>query len=224
MGDVQVQGPAGGVATVLLDRPAKRNALSTTLRDEVSDALDRLAEEPELKVVVVRGAGGTFSAGFDLDEFAVDDPAFQQRLWESSDRFHHTVLRFPLPTIAAVDGKAYGGGFDLAMLCDIRIASEAASFGHPEQAFSDVVYAPLERHAGGTVASDLAMSGRIIDAGEALTLGVVSQVHPAGRFDAAVAELANQVARAPRDALLRTKAKALARAALPSPDTPTLDL
>ena len=163
------------------------------------------------------------AAGFDLSEFAVDDADFQRRLWESSDRFHHTVLRFPLPTIAAVNGPALAGGFDLAMLCDLRIASTAAHFGHPEQAWADVVYGPLEAHVGGSVARDLAMTGRPIDAAEALALRVVSAVVEPGQLDAAVAERAALIARAPREALIHTKAKALARAAIP-PDARTLDL
>jgi enoyl-CoA hydratase len=221
VGDLLVSGTDDGVVTLTLDRPAKRNALSIALRDEVSDALDRLAGAPDLKVVVVTGAGEVFSAGFDLKEFETADAG---ELWASSDRFHHTVLRFPLPTIAAVNGPALAGGFDLAMLCDIRIASTAARFAHPEQAWADVVYSPLARAVGGGVANDLAMTGRSIDAAEALALGVVSQVHPLDGFAAAVAEAAAQVARAPREHLLRTKAKALARAQLPPPSTPTLDL
>jgi enoyl-CoA hydratase/carnithine racemase len=224
MGDLLVSEVGDGIATLTLDRPAKRNALSIALRDEVSDALDALADDPELKVVVVTGSGAVFSAGFDLSEFSTDEPGFQERLWASSDRFHHAVLRFPLPTIAAVNGPALAGGFDLAMLCDIRIASDAARFAHPEQAWADVVYSPLARAVGGTVANDLAMTGRSIDAAEALALGVVSQVHELDQFAVAVAATAMQVAQAPRDVLLRTKAKALARAGLPSTTTPTLDL
>lgn len=221
--DLLVSAIVDGVGVLTLDRPEKKNALSIALRDQVSDALDELASAEELKVVVITGAGTAFCAGFDLSEFAVDDADFQRRLWASSDRFHHTVLRFPLPTIAAVNGPALAGGFDLAMLCDLRIAATTARFGHPEQAWADVVYGPLEAHVGGAVARDLALSGRPIDAEEARALRVVSAVVEPDQLEATVAERAAQIARAPREALVRTKAKALARAAIPH-DAATLEL
>src|ERR1700753_2054979 len=114
-------GPDGqGVAVVTLNRPDKKNALSIALRDEVTARLGRLAPDPGVRALVITGSGGSFSAGFDLAEFAQSDPAHQQRLWASSDRFHHAVHRFPLPVIAAVDGVAYGGGFGLGLLADPR--------------------------------------------------------------------------------------------------------
>ena len=123
---------SGTIAVVTLQRPERRNALSIALRDEMSDALDALAGDDELRVVVVTGAGAVFSAGFDLDEFGrLGEPEFAAELWASSDRWHRTVLEFPLPTVAAVNGAAYGGGFDLAVMCDLRIASPTARFAHP---------------------------------------------------------------------------------------------
>ena len=100
--------------------------------------------------MVITGAGPVFSAGFDLSEFdrAATDEAFGRQLWASSDRYHETVLHFPLPTIAAVNGPALAGGFDLAVLCDLRIASSTARFAHPERTFGDVVYGPLARSRG----------------------------------------------------------------------------
>ncbi|MFO7590320.1 MAG: enoyl-CoA hydratase/isomerase family protein, partial [Acidimicrobiia bacterium] len=103
-----------GVATLTLRRPEKKNALSIALRDEMSDALDGLAADERVRTVVVTGVGDAFSAGFDLDEFARPDLA--DALWASSDRWHRTILEFPLPTVAAVNGLAYGGGFDLAVM------------------------------------------------------------------------------------------------------------
>jgi enoyl-CoA hydratase/carnithine racemase len=138
----------GPVATLTLCRPDKRNALSIALRDEVSDALDAIAEHVETKVVILTGEGDVFCAGFDLGEFGDLAPQHQQRLWASSDRFHHTVMRFPLPTIAAVNGPALAGGFDLACLCDIRIASSNARFGHPEQQWTTVLHRILRDLVG----------------------------------------------------------------------------
>ena len=97
-----------GFATLTLNRPGKRNALSVELRDAISDALDELATDPAIKAIVITGAGSVFSAGFDLSEFerAAGDDAFGRELWASSDRFHATCLRFPLPLVASVNGPA----------------------------------------------------------------------------------------------------------------------
>ena len=116
------------VVTITLNRPAKKNALSTALRDEVSDTLDKLSGNDQVKAVIITGAGDVFSAGFDLKEFekGMGDKDFNDKLWASSDRFHHTMLSFPLPIIAAVNGPAIAGGFDLATMCDIRVCTENA--------------------------------------------------------------------------------------------------
>ena len=220
---VLVDGPdAAGVATLTVNRPDKKNALSIAVRDAISDHLERLAVDDALKVLVVTGAGTCFSAGFDLREFGIDEPGFQDRLWASSDRFHHALLRFPLPTVAAVNGAALAGGFDLALLCDIRIAASSAIFGHPEQTFGDVIYGLLHDLVGGGVARDLCFTGRRIDAAEALRIGVVSEVVADSELAAAARRISEAVAAAPRWSLIRTKAKAIARAGIP-PGLPTLD-
>ena len=209
-----------GVGVLTLDRAEKKNALSITLRDAASDALDALAADERLRALVITGAGDTFCAGFDLDEFS--KPELTDELWASSDRWHRTVLEFPLPTVAAVNGGAYGGGFDLAVMCTLRVASDTARFGHPEHAFTQVVYGPLHDLVGGSIARDLVLTGRRIDAVEAERIGLVSRVVP---FDHVVDEaraVAAQVALAPRDVLLLTTAKIHRRAGI----TPgaTLDL
>jgi enoyl-CoA hydratase/carnithine racemase len=221
---VLASGPDGdGVAVLTLNRPERRNALSIALREEAVAILGRLAGDEALKVLVITGSGGCFSAGFDLREFAVTDPGHTERLWRSSDLFHHAVHRFPLPVIAAVDGVAYAGGFDLAVLCDLRIATHRARFAHPEAAQGPVVYGPLHDLVGGAIARELVLTGREIDAAEALRLHLVTEVtDPGGLTDRAL-ELARQFSRAPRDVLLRNKAKFTARSAI-SPETPTLDL
>lgn len=204
--------PEVGVAWLTLNRPEKRNALSIALRNEVVDALEVLASDEEVKTVVLTGAGDVFCAGFDLGEFRLAGPGDQQRLWESSDRFHAACLSFPLPLVAAINGPAIAGGFDLAVMCDLRIAAETARFAHPEQEWSDVVYGPLQDLVGGGVARDLCFTGRSVDAGEALALGLVSKVVPAADLSAEAGEMAAAVARAPREVLLRMKAKAIRRA------------
>lgn len=213
---LRIDGPGDGVATVTLDRAEKKNALSVELRDRISDALDALAADEAVKVVVLTGEGNVFSAGFDLKEFerGIEDPAFGEQLWASSDRYHRTVFEFPLPIVAAVNGPAIAGGFDLAVMCDIRIAADTATFSHPEVTFGDVVYSPLHDLVGGSVARDLCFTGRKVDAAEALSLHLVSGVVPPADLAAAAAETAAQIARVPRELLQRTKAKVLRRAAI----------
>lgn len=212
-------------AVLTLNRPDKRNALSVQLRDAISSALDALGSDESVKCVVLTGSGTVFSSGFDLSEFtrAADDDTFGRELWASSDRFHDTVLRFPLPTIAAVNGPALAGGFDLAVMCDLRVAASTARFAHPERTFGDVVYGPLHDLVGGAIARDLAIGGREVDAAEALQLHLVNEVVEPGALMDATAALVERVCAAPRDVLVRTKAKALRRAGLGT-ESPTLDL
>jgi len=207
---ITVDGPTEGIARLSLDRPEKKNALSIQLRDEMSDALDALADDEAVKAVVVTGAGDVFSAGFDLEEF--EQPERIDELWKSSDRWHATLLRFPLPLVAAVNGPALAGGFDLAVMCDIRVAAETARFAHPEITFGDVVFGPLHDLVGGAVARDLCFTGRAVEAPEAKELGLVSSVVPSPDLMAEVARFTDHIVRAPRDVLLCTKAKAIRRA------------
>jgi enoyl-CoA hydratase/carnithine racemase len=203
-------------ALVTLDRPERRNALSVALRDAVSDALDELADDATVRAVAIIGAAGTFSAGFDLREFeqALEDPGFADVLWASSDRFHHRLLTFPLPLVAAVDGPALAGGFDLAVCCDLRLASATARFAHPEVSFGDIVYRPLRELVGGAIARDLVLTGRVVDAAEALALHLVTDVVPPEALPAALDALMHQIVAAPRDIVLRTKAKLIDRAGI----------
>ena len=214
--------PLDGVALVTLNRPDRRNALSTELRRQGNALLAELAADESVRALVVTGAGPVFSAGFDLGEFgpALEDPVLAEQLWATSDEWHQRWHDFPVPTIAAVNGPALAGGFDLAVLCDLRVASPAATFAHPEIRFGDVVYGPLHDLVGGAVARDLCFTGRTIDAEEARRVGLVREL--ADDAVAGALAVAEQVAAAPRDTLMRTKAKAVR--ASTSPVTRTLDL
>ena len=215
----------GAHARLTLNRPEKRNALSVALRDAISDALDELARDEQMKCVVFTGAGSVFSAGFDLTEFtrAADDEPFGRELWASSDRYHDTVLRFPLPTIASINGPALAGGFDLAIMCDLRIAATTARFAHPERTFGEVVYGPLHDLVGGAVARELTIGGRELDAPQALAVHLVGEVVEPTALTAATDAAVARVCAAPREVLIRTKAKALRRAGFDAA-APTLDL
>jgi len=131
--DIETQVADDGVATLTLARPQRRNALSIKLRNEITQQLDDWAADGAVRAVVLTGAGPTFCAGFDLNEFGQADLARQIK--DSSRRYHLAVWHFPKPLIAAVNGPAMGGGMDLGVLCDCRIASSAAAFGHPEIKF-----------------------------------------------------------------------------------------
>ncbi len=213
---LRLDGPDGGVVTLTLDRPSKRNALSLALRDAVSDALDALAARDDVRVAVITGAGETFCAGFDLREFerAGSEPDFGPLLWASADRFHRTVAHFPLPLVAAVNGPALAGGFDLAVFCDVRVAAATARFAHPELAFIEALYTPLHDVVGGGIARDLCLTGRSVDAAEALRIGLVSAVVDAADVVEEARRFAGLIAAAPREVLVRMKAKIVDRAAL----------
>jgi enoyl-CoA hydratase/carnithine racemase len=221
--ELLVVGPVRDAVVVMtLNRPEKKNALSIALRDAMSDALDRLAADDAVKAVIVTGAGDTFSAGFDLREFdELEDEEYARMLWASSDRWHRTIIEFPLPIIAAVNGPALAGGFDLAVMCDIRIAADTARFAHPELSFGDVVYGPLHDAVGGAVARDLCLTGRPVDAAEALALRLVSSVVAVDAVLDEAERLAALACQAPREVLMRTKGKAMRRAGVAGP---TLDL
>ncbi|HXQ44743.1 MAG TPA: enoyl-CoA hydratase/isomerase family protein [Acidimicrobiales bacterium] len=217
--------PSPAVAVVTLNRPERRNALSIALRDAISDRLDLLETDPELKVVVITGAGPVFSAGFDLGEFqtAAGDPRFSERLWASSDRYHQALATFPLVTVAALNGPAIAGGFDLAVLCDLRVAATTTRFSHPEHTFGDVVYGPLADIVGGGLARELCLTGRELTAPEALAAHLVTDVVEPADVLARALVVADTVALGPRAALQRTKAKILTRRGV-SRETATLDM
>ena len=203
-----------GVATVTLNRPEKGNALSMSMRDAVSDALDALAADEEVRCVVLDHAGDVFCAGFDLSEFRVQSEEFQTELRASSDRFHRALATFPLPLVASINGNAFAGGFVLAVMCDTRIASTSGRFAHPDRlrhlprGWSQVVYGPLEALVGGAAARELCFMGRSVDATEALPLGLVSEVVEPQELAAETARLGASIARAPRTELVSSKREA----------------
>ena len=204
---VRVARTREGVARLIVDRPDRRNALSIQVRDEMSDALDELAVDESLHVVVLASTGPVFCAGFDLREF--EDPDVQDRLWASSDRWHDRVRTFPLPLIASIQGPALAGGFDLATMCDLRVAARSATFGRPEVRWTTPLYGVLRDLVGGALARELSFTSRTLSAEEAHALGLVTRVVADDELGAATEALAGEVASVPREALLRTKARAV---------------
>ncbi len=197
------------IATVTLNRAEKRNALNTQLRDEISTALEELEADDAVSAAVLAAAGPVFCAGFDTKEFETTSPA-EIFSGESSRRYHHSVQHFKKPLVGAVNGPAMGGGFDLAVLCDVRIAAEGAAFGHPEIKFgAPTLYGPLAAVIGGGLARDLCLSGRRIDAQEALRIGLVTAVVPGDQLLERTKAFARTIAEAPAVTLQGVKSAIL---------------
>ncbi len=170
-----VESAAEGVTLLTLNRPHKRNALNAELRTALVDTLTGLAHDDECRAVVITGAGGTFCAGFDLDELA--GAASQEELFAEADNYHRVVHTFPRPLVAAVAGPAVAGGFDLALMCDIRIAQPDARFGQPQVRFGVPAAFDLVRSVvAEPQARELCLTGQVIDAAEALRIGAVNAV------------------------------------------------
>lgn len=191
--------PSPAIAVVTLNRPEVRNALNIALIERLLDVLSALSEEHELRALVLAGAGEqAFCAGADLRE---------RRTLTSEDRTRHTelinsladaVALFPTPVIAAIHGYALAGGFELALACDLRVASNDAVLGLPEVKIGIFPGAGglvrLPRLAGSSTARDLIYTGRQIAAEEAFELGLVDRVVAADEVLAIALRLAEQIA------------------------------
>jgi enoyl-CoA hydratase len=196
------------VALVTLRRPEKRNALSIELRTELADAFAGLGEDDGVGCVVLTGAGEAFCSGMDVTQFG-GDLDNRARLVETSTAAFEAVGDCPRPVIAAVNGPALAGGFALALLCDLRIAGVAASFGYPELPRGiPPSYAAARAVLPATVAQDLCLTGRVISAREAVKLGVAREIAEDDVVARAL-ELAARIAALPRTAVLETKRRTL---------------
>lgn len=197
------------VAVVTLQRPEKRNALSIDLRIELADAFGSLGQDDEVGAIVLTGAPPAFCAGLDTTQFG-GDREHKLRLAETSIACFNAVARCERPVVAAVNGPALAGGFALALLCDLRIASEDASMGFPERPRGiPPSYASARVALPAAIATELALTGRILDAFAALKLGVVGAVHSAEELMPRALELAGRVASGPRAPLTETKRRIL---------------
>ena len=198
-----------GVASVILERPEKRNALSIDLRIELADAFERLALDDGVGCVLLSGAGTAFCAGMDTTQFG-GDLEHRRRLVETSTGAFHAVGRCPKPVVAAVNGPALAGGFALALLCDVRVAADSATFGYPELPIGiPPSYAAARAALSPAVARELCLTGRVIDSAEALRLGVVSEVLPDAELMGRARELAAEIASLPAAAQRETKRRIL---------------
>jgi enoyl-CoA hydratase/carnithine racemase len=197
------------VELVTLQRPEKRNALSIDLRVELSEAFGRMGEDSGVGCIVLTGAPPAFCAGMDVTQFG-GDRENRERLVETSTAAFDAVGSCPRPVIAAVNGAALAGGFALALLCDLRIADEAASFGFPELPRGiPPSYASARAVMAPALAAEVTLTGRLLDAAEALRLGIVNETVAEGRSVERALELAARIAATPRGATLETKRRIL---------------
>jgi len=189
---------SGGVAVLTVNRPEKRNALNAATRSELLAYLDEMKHDPAVRVVVLTGAGDkAFIAGADIGEFAGRSPVDQFRAMLASP-VYSAVDAFPKPIIAAINGYCLGGGLELAMACDIRIAADTAKLGQPEINLGIIPGGGgtqrLPRLVGLGNAFKMLYTGDPIDAAEALRIGLVDEVVPAAELMQRVRALAEKIA------------------------------
>jgi len=199
---------ADGVAWLRLNRPEALNALNRALTGALEGALDRVAANETVTVLVVAGRGRAFCAGNDIKEMAEVAPEEAEALAERQSALMARFSRLPQVTIAAIDGYALGGGLMLAVAQDLRVASDRARFGLPEVTLGfNPAYgvARLLDVVGGGHARDLLLTGRTIRASDALRMGLVNRVVAPPTLETGVAALAADIARMPRDGLAATK-------------------
>lgn len=197
MSELVIEERSGNVVTLTLNRPEKRNALNLELVQALAASMRRLESDRELRAVILRGAGEkAFVAGADIAQ--LKERGAEESLDGINANLFRQVEEFPLPVVAAIGGFALGGGMELAMACDIRVASDTSRFGQPELNLGILPAAGgmhrLPALVGMGVAKDLVLTGRIIDAQEALRIGLVSRVVPATDLMQEATGVANAIA------------------------------
>lgn len=192
----------GAVARLTLNRPSALNAVNLAMRDELWGLLLAVRDDPDVRAVMLRGAGErAFCAGADVKEFGSAPSVVEARRARHERDLWALLLNLPKPVIAAIHGWALGAGCEMSLFCDIRIAADDARFGLPEVTLGYIPSAggtqmlPRVAHPG--LAMQLILSGEPIDAATALRAGLVHQVVPRAALDATAEELAVRLARVP---------------------------
>jgi enoyl-CoA hydratase/carnithine racemase len=228
MEDLQVAA-RGSVATLVLNRPAKRNAITLEMWKALPAVLGDLAVDPATRVLVIRGAGEeAFAAGADISEFerVRKDAASGKRYSQTVEQAERALAAFPRPTIAMIHGSCVGGGLIVALACDLRFASRRSRFGITAARLGIVYgYASTRRLAGvvgPSNARDLLFSGRLVGTEEALAMGLVNRAYDPDALEPATYEYARRLAeQAP---LSQTGAKLMLRHALGDGEMTASDL
>jgi len=198
------------IALITINRPDKLNALNIKTRQELAEAMDELRADDAVRVVVITGAGEkSFVAGADIAEFEGRTALEQRRVMRAKSIFT-AAEDFPKPIIAMINGFCLGGGCELALSCDIRVASDRARFGQPEINLGIIPGGGgtqrLTRLIGEGKAMQMILTGEMINADEAYRLGLVNEVYPASELEAKTMELANRIAEKSPVALAMAKA------------------
>ena len=203
----------GGVGRLRLNRPDKRNAINLELARTIIDGMERLDADDAVRVIVIEGTDGAFCAGADMGEALAAYEAGDRR-FNPAQTVADRVGASPKPTIAAIDGPAYGAGALLAGACDLRVVTDRSRFRFPGAEYGLVVGAAvLPALVGAALAKELLFTSRVVDAEEAGRVGLANRVVPAVALAAAVAELAVAIAAASPPALRWSKAAINAAAA-----------
>ena len=187
-----------GIATLTIDRPEVKNALNLETVNEVRALLAKVAADESAGVLIITGAGeSAFVSGADIND--IRGRGRDDGLAAINSSLFAEIERFPRPTIAAINGYALGGGCELALACDIRIASDTAKFGQPELGLGIIPGAGatqrLPRIIGMGRAKHLILTGEIIDAKQALEIGLVTAIAPPGQLQVRARELAKKILR-----------------------------
>src|SRR5215831_9241101 len=181
---------------ITLNRPGKRNALNAAMIAQLRDTFERVAADPSIRVMIVRGNGPAFCSGLDLREMAAQREAGEADLG-GLEKVLEDLEACPQPTIAAVQGDAVAGGCELALHCDIRVAADTARFSMPLARIGLAVPVTLTwklvDSIGAAKTNELLFTGEAVAAETASTLGLVNRVVPAEELDSAVASLAHQI-------------------------------
>ncbi len=202
----------GGIRTLTLNRPDRRNALTPHMQSELIDALDQAAQMNSIRVLVLTGAGDAFCAGLDLSALQATRGKSPLELADDAHRIariFRTLYELPVPTIAAVNGHAIAGGAGLATICDFTLAVSSATFGYTEVKIGflpALVSAYLSLQIGDKRTRDLLLTGRLLSADEAQTIGLVSEVHSRETLFARVHALAQSLIANSPGSLRATKA------------------
>lgn len=201
-------------ATLTIDRPDVRNAMSRAVITDLGDAVGRLGGDGAVRALVINGAGSAFSAGADVTEFValVDDPDAVVAYLDAFDDLFDRIEACPVPVIAEIDGPAYGGGYELAMACDLRVASTEASLCPAE--INVGLVPPFERlaaHLPECLVRELCYTGRPLRAGEAAAAGVFNDVVEPDELGDRVDALIDGIAGTSRNAVAQTKRAMVAR-------------